>query len=160
MRAGVLSVGDVIDVAETVTTDAGIVRMRFGWGEEEGWTSLVSQKGNVMLEKTDDDAAVTPRPPPTPTPSKPEEQEEGEVSTALLQATGLRLYDVKQGRKELQLQVGGQGLQIFRKGKPIENFLYKDMANWTCAMTERLSVQRRATSSATDIEKTEQSLSH
>ena len=27
--------------------------------------------------------------------------------------------------------MGGQGLQIFRKGKPIENFLYKDMANWT-----------------------------
>ena len=60
-RVGFLSVGNVIDVTETVKTDAGIVRMRFDWGEEEGWTSLVSQKGNVMLEKTDDDATITPR---------------------------------------------------------------------------------------------------
>jgi len=75
-RAGTLQPGDVIDVAETVTTDAGIVRMRFGWGDEEGWTSLVSQKGNVMLEKTDDDAAVTPRP------SQEEDEEEEEEAPA------------------------------------------------------------------------------
>ena len=59
-----------------MTTDAGIVRMRFGWGEEEGWTSLVSQKGNVMLEKTDDDAAGTPRP------SQEEDEEEEEEAPA------------------------------------------------------------------------------
>ena len=29
-----------------------------------------------------------------------------------------------------RLQAGGQALQVFKGGKPIESFLYKDMAGW------------------------------
>ena len=53
--------------------------------------------------------------------------------------TGIVSYEVRQGRTKLQLQVGSMGLQAFKAGKPIENILYKNMANWqVCSQTYQL----------------------
>ena len=41
-----------------------------------------------------------------------------------------KMYDVKQGRTQMQLQVGSLGLQLFKGGKLVDSVLFKDMASW------------------------------
>ena len=59
--------------------------------------------------------------------SKTDPQDTGIAVDAL---TGTVSYDVKQGRTNLQLQVGTMALQVFKGGKPVDNILFKDMKNW------------------------------
>jgi hypothetical protein len=48
----------------------------------------------------------------------------------LLTQYGMKQYDVKYKNKKRQLQVGSMGLQVFDKGKPMENILYASMNRW------------------------------
>ena len=40
------------------------------------------------------------------------------------------LYDVKQGRAKMQLQVGNMSVQVFKANKPVENLLFQNLESW------------------------------
>jgi hypothetical protein len=40
------------------------------------------------------------------------------------------LYDVKQGRTKMQLQVGNMSVQVFKANKPVENLLFQNLESW------------------------------
>ena len=45
-------------------------------------------------------------------------------------ADALVLYDVKQGRTKMQLQVGNMSVQVFKANKPVENLLFQNLESW------------------------------
>eukprot|EP01052_Picozoa_sp_SAG31_P062181 SAG31_NODE_21187_length_555_cov_4.699561_1_plen_108_part_00 len=51
-----------------------------------------------------------------------------------------KMYDVKLKRKKLQLQVGGMGLQVFERRKPIETHMYTQMREWSGSAAKGLQI--------------------
>lgn len=108
----------------------------------KGWVSTVSLAGVVLCEKLPT-AGTEPKllwdPVKTKAKARPEstlepdpEPEANSDSTGVTvdDLTGIIMYNVKQGRSKLQLQVGTMGLQVFKGGKPIDNILFKDLTSW------------------------------
>eukprot|EP01046_Picozoa_sp_COSAG06_P012102 COSAG06_NODE_699_length_12972_cov_41.323390_6_plen_1445_part_00 len=139
-EVGLLDVGTVVSVLEAarVVLDddddsddddedkPSIVRVRFEYGELSGWTSVRAKSGNRILDLTED--AVTD--PSAKSPGKPKKAKTEEDDDAAGGLPGQTMYEVKQGSKKLELQVGSMALQMFKGGKPVDNYLYKDMAGW------------------------------
>eukprot|EP01048_Picozoa_sp_COSAG05_P031053 COSAG05_NODE_11131_length_529_cov_0.937209_1_plen_131_part_01 len=55
--------------------------------------------------------------------------EEDTAIAPSLAAAG-QIFNIKQGRKELQLQLTGMALQIYRNGQQIESYLYAQLQAW------------------------------
>ena len=83
-----------------------------------------------------------PPPPPAPTASKPglggRLRRRMSISEHATPAGGRRgsiggqgMFDVKRGKKKLQLSVGGMGLQLMSGGKPVESYMYSKIVSWS-----------------------------
>ena len=88
---------------------------------EEWWTKSAAGEGSSELAKAmaDDPSAAL---------------------QDLLTQYGMKQYDVKYKHKKRQLQVGSMGLQVFDKGKPVENILYASMNGWE-DFEDRLTIE-------------------
>jgi hypothetical protein len=81
-------------------------------------------------DSSDEDEEISEEAPAAATATADDSDEEEEDDDENANVFGQTMYDVKQGRSKLQLQVGSMALQVFKGGKPVDNYLYKDMGGW------------------------------